>query len=102
LSACTAPLVDAGQAHFEIVRHADHAGNALRRRLGLEFLRVAADEAGQGNHAVLDGRGDVGRIDVRIPPELVFHVTFDVGIGSHDCFSLSGRRHLSPRQPAPP
>jgi hypothetical protein len=61
------PLVDGGQAHLEIVRHTADAGHAFRCRLGLEFLRVAADEAGQGDHAVLDRHRYIGRVDVRVP-----------------------------------
>ena len=90
------PLVDARHAHLDIVRHGLDAGNALGGGFGFVLVGVALHESRQRHDAVLHLDGDVGRIEVRIPRELVLHVSFNFAIGSHvdlrvDCWSARGR-----------
>jgi hypothetical protein len=76
-------LVDIGQADLKVVRHPEDSGHALGVALRLPFVVVALDEPGQRDDAVLHRHPDVGRVDVRVPPDFILHVAFDLAVGPH-------------------
>src|SRR5262249_40574032 len=83
------PLVDARQANFDVVDDAYHTGYPFGIGLGLVFLHVAADEPRQGDDPVVDVHGNVGRIDVRVPPQFVLNIAPNIAVGTHARFSIS-------------
>lgn len=76
-------LIEARQAHLDVVCQSDDASHPLCRRFGLELVAVAARKPGQGDDTILYGYGDVGGVDIRIPPQLVFDVPLDIAVGPH-------------------
>jgi hypothetical protein len=74
------PLVEDRQADFDVVRDGDDPGHAFGGLFGFELLRVTPHEAGQRDDAVFYRHCDIGRVDVWVPPELRFHVPFDIDV----------------------
>src|SRR5947209_14652596 len=54
------PLVEGRQAHLDVVRHAEHAGDPLCGRLRLELVAVTARKPGEGDDPALYRYCNVG------------------------------------------
>ena len=74
------PLVEVRQAHFDVIGDAEDASHPLCRRLRLEFVAIAAREPGERDNPALHCYGNVRRIEVRIPSQLILDVSFDIAI----------------------
>src|SRR5205807_474579 len=91
--------VEARQAHLDVIGNAENTGHSLCRRLRLELVAVASRKSGERDDPTLHSYGDVGRVEVRIPSQLVVDVSFDIAIGPHNYLSFVSVGHQIEDEP---
>src|SRR6267143_5300921 len=76
-------LIDRWQPDFDIIRDCVYSGDPLRGGFGFKPVGVTGGEARQRDNAILDGDGNVIRIEIGIPFQLVPDVAFYFTVGFH-------------------